>query len=109
MRRIILASESPRRSCLLQSLGLKFEIYRPQLDEDGIRGDSPWQLVEKLARAKAQAVANEVSSGVIIAADTVVVLDNKVLGKPRDESEAAAMLARLSDRKHQVITGVCVI
>ena len=63
MRRIILASESPRRSCLLQSLGLKFEIYRPQLDEDGIRGDSPWQLVEKLARAKAQAVEMNIIRG----------------------------------------------
>ena len=63
----------------------------------------------KLARAKAQAAADKVSSGVIIAADTVVVLDDEVLGKPRDESEAAAILARLSGRRHQVITGVCII
>ena len=109
LRRIILASESPRRSCLLRSLGLEFEICRPQVNEDGIRGGSPRQLVEKLARAKAQAAADKVSSGVIIAADTVVVLDDEVLGKPRDESEAAAILARLSGRRHQVITGVCII
>ena len=106
--KIILASASPRRSQLLEALGLKFTVMpspaaEPAPDrEDGRR---PGAFVERLARLKAGAIE---SDDLIIAADTVVVIDGEILGKPADGSHAAAMLARLRGRTHRVYSGICV-
>lgn len=109
MKKIILASASPRRSRLLENMGLQFEIRSPLVFEKLKEGVSPQLLAEKLAREKAQSVEDQVESGVIIAADTIVALGDQILGKPGDRVEAIDMLSRLSARKHHVITGVCLI
>ena len=108
MRKIILASGSPRRKSLLESLGLEFEVYRPDVDETKRRGESPSELCRRLSASKAQAGAKAFPDSVIIAADTIVVIDGEILGKPSDRQEAARMLRHLSGREHEVITGVAV-
>lgn len=107
MKKIILASESPRRASLLANLGLRFETLQPCIREELQEGLPPRLLAEGLARAKAGSVEGQVETGLIIAADTVVVLGDRILGKPCDQAEAMEMLASLSGRKHQVVTGVC--
>lgn len=102
--RLVLASASPRRSALLADLDLEFAIRPPQTDESPLPYESPADLVARLAREKAQ---TRVGAGeIVLAADTVVVIDNEILGKPADATEARSMLARLSGRDHEVYTGV---
>lgn len=102
--RLVLASASPRRSLLLAELGLAFTIRPPATDESPLPGEPPPDLVARLAREKAAA---RVEPGeVVLAADTVVVIDDEILGKPVDATDARSMLARLSGRDHQVFTGV---
>ena len=103
--RLILASGSPRRRELLASLDLAFTVRPVDLDESLRPGEEPDAYVRRLAREKAreQAEAGEL----ILAADTIVVLEGEVLGKPRDEDEAVAMLGSLAGREHTVLTGVC--
>jgi septum formation protein len=109
MPRLVLASASPRRAELLALLGAPFEVRAADIDETPLAREAPASLVERLARTKAAAVAAAVADGtVVIGADTVVVCDGDVLGKPADEADAAAMLARLAGRSHQVLTGVAV-
>jgi len=103
---LILASASPRRRELLSTLGLDFEVKVPDVDESLRAGESPKEYVERLAKMKAAAVSADGS--IVIAADTVVVRDDVILGKPEDAEEAKAMLRSLSGRSHKVITGVCV-
>jgi septum formation protein len=103
--RLILASSSPRRANLLRQLGLEFEIIPSSVEENVNGYRSPIRLVTSLAREKAAEVASKVASGVIVGADTVVVLDGKQLGKPRDAAEAKQMLTLLSGREHCVYTG----
>jgi septum formation protein len=105
--RLLLASASPRRKELLGHLGLPFEVAAPDLDEAVHAGEAPQAYVERLARAKAQALARE---GVfVLAADTSVVVDGEILGKPgADAGLGAAMLRRLQGREHQVLSGVAV-
>ncbi len=104
---IILASASPRRQELLARMGLTFTVCPAELDESRWDGLPPHALVENLSRAKGDTVADLSPAGtLIIAADTVVVLDGQVLGKPRDEDDAISMLSRLSDRTHEVYTGL---
>ena len=106
--KIILASASPRRSQLLHGLGLKFTVCpSPAEEPEPTRGDGrrPGAFVERLARLKAEAIE---SDDLIIAADTVVVIDCEILGKPADSSHAAAMLGRLRGRTHRVYSGICV-
>ena len=106
--KIVLASASPRRSQLLEALGLKFSVSPSPADEPAPTredGRAPGAFVERLARLKASALA---SDDLIIAADTVVVIDGEILGKPADSSHAAAMLARLRGRTHRVYSGICV-
>ena len=107
---IILASRSPRRRALLEQVGLKgFKVVSPDVDEHIEGNPSPAHLVEALSQRKAQAVlAGADEDDLIIAADTVVVLDGAVLGKPADEREAFAMLSALSGNSHRVYTGVTV-
>lgn len=108
---IILASQSPRRRELLERVGLKeFQVISPDVDERVEPGLSPAGMVEELSLRKARAAADKTGpDGLIIAADTVVALDGAVLGKPRDEADAFAMLSALSGREHRVYTGVTVL
>ncbi len=106
---IILASQSPRRRELLAQMGLSYRVEAADSDAHMERALPPDKLVEAISAEKAAAVARVEGEGpLIIAADTVVVLDGAVLGKPRDEGDARDMLARLSGREHQVYTGFTV-
>lgn len=104
---LVLASGSPRRRALLQGLGVSFSIRPADLDESQLPGETPDQHVERLARDKAAAASR--SNELVLAADTVVILDGEILGKPRDSAEARAMLERLAGRLHTVLTGVAVL
>lgn len=108
--RIILASNSPRRRELLNQMGIQdFQVSAPNVDESVKDGLSPAEIVEQLSLRKARAVKKAGPKDVIIAADTVVALDGRILGKPRDEEDAFAMLSALSGREHHVYTGVTVL
>jgi len=107
--RLILASNSPRRRGFLQQLGLSFEVQAADLDESVQPGESPVAYVERLARQKAQAVAAKAAGTVVLGADTTVVVGEAILGKPADAADAARMLAALSGRAHEVLTGVAVV
>lgn len=109
MVRIVLASASPRRAELLRQIGLAFETLESSVPEEAGDETDPAMLAEKLALLKAHAAAGKCSAEVIIAADTIVSVDGKLLDKPRDVREAAAMLRSLSGRRHEVLTGVAVI
>ena len=107
--KLILASQSPRRRELLARMGLDFTVISPRIDEDSFTDPDPTALVRTLSREKSLAVAEgQDPETLVIAADTVVVLDGQALGKPGDEAEAAAMLSALSGRSHEVYTGVTV-
>ena len=107
MEAIILASGSPRRSQILTQKGDAFEKHAAEADEHCALGAR--EAVAELSRRKAQAVAAQFPGRVVLAADTLVALDNQPLGKPKDEEDACRMLERLSGREHQVYTGVCVM
>lgn len=106
---IILASGSPRRRELLNTLGLSFTVHPARGEEMAPLGAGPEEIVKALSKAKAEEVAREFPDNLIIAADTIVYLDGRVLGKPKDEDDAKAMLSKLSGRAHEVYTGVTVI
>jgi septum formation protein len=106
---IILASASPRRKELLAQAGFIFRVVASGIDEVRRDGESPIAFVTRLAREKAQDVAARFPESIIVGADTVVVCEGEVLGKPADADDARRMLALLAGRTHQVITGVCVI
>ncbi len=99
-----LASTSPRRREILEAQGIDFEIVPVDVDETPIPGESPHDLVVRLAVAKAEAAGAR--AALVLGADTVVVVDDLILGKPADEADCLAMLAALSGRRHQVLTGV---
>lgn len=103
--RRVLASASPRRREILETLGLAFEVVPSDVDETPIAGLAPAALATRLAVEKAREVAAR-EPGFVLGADTVVVVDGEVLGKPRDDADAARMIARLAGRAHEVITGV---
>ncbi len=108
--KLILASASARRAEILHDAGLSFVVLSSAVDETSIPGETPHQLVQRLADAKADLVsARAVGPAIIIAADTEVVLDGHVLGKPRTSEDARNMLVKLSGRRHSVITGVTLI
>ena len=107
--RLVLASASPRRREILTEAGLGFEIRPSTIDELARPGEQPAALVERLAREKALDVATHLAAGParpVLGADTIVVCDGEILGKPRDEEHAARMLSRLVGRTHQVMTGI---
>lgn len=108
IQQLILASRSPRRVELLAQLGVQCEIVPADIDESCLPGEAPEHYVQRVARAKAEAVAQRLAGrGLpILAADTTVALDNAILGKPADADEALAMLQRLSGRAHWVYTAV---
>lgn len=103
---LILASSSPRRQELLGRLGVAFEIASADIDEAQQPGEAPVDLVQRLAREKAQTVAARLPGRAVLGADTIVVLDGEVLGKPVDAADAAAMLRRLRGRPHTVWSAV---
>jgi septum formation protein len=106
--KIILASKSPRRKKLLKQLGFQFNVKPSSVDELSTEKD-PIKLVEELALRKAIDVAQNCSDSLVIGSDTIVVLNNEILGKPNNRSEASKMLNSLSDAQHQVHTGVALI
>lgn len=108
MLRVILASQSPRRRQLLTMIGIAHTVVPPDIDETYPAGEQPAAHAERLAREKAAAIALRCPDTVVIGADTIVVIDSRVLGKPRDIEDAARMLRELSGRTHVVHTGVAV-
>ena len=106
---VILASQSPRRRELLTLVGIPHEVRPADIDETYGAGELPYAHAERLAREKAAVVARAAPNAVVIGSDTIVVVDGDVLGKPRDEREAASMLMRLSGRTHTVMTAVAVM
>jgi len=102
--RLVLASGSPRRRALLEALGVAFEVHPADVDETPHAHEAPEPMARRLAGAKAAAVATRRAGALVLAADTVVVLDGEALGKPRDVDENRRFLERLAGRWHQVIT-----
>lgn len=109
LQHLVLASASPRRAEILRSVGWDFETLPVDIDETHTDGEDAVDYVERLSREKAEAAARCVPDGLVLGADTTVVVDQDVLGKPRDEDEARSMLRRLSGRWHAVLTGVTLI
>lgn len=107
MDKIILASQSPRRKQLMEAAELDFEIIIADVDETNPEGMSGVLVPEYLARKKAAAIEKSVHDALIIAADTIVLLHDEILGKPKDEADAISILTKLSGNVHKVITGVC--
>lgn len=108
--KLILASASPRRAEIMRSAGIAFNVLSSAVDETPIPGEAPQELVQRLALAKAELVAaRAVGPAIVIAADTVVVLEGEILGKPRTSEDARQMLEKLSGRTHAVLTGVALI
>lgn len=106
---LILASSSPRRQELLREAGIAFAIHAPHINEDQQTGEPPLEYALRLAREKAQTVAGHYPQRYVLGADTIVVVDSEVLGKPRDAGDAARMLRLLSGRAHQVTTAVSLV
>lgn len=109
MKKVILASASPRRAELLKNILQNLEVEPSRVDESTIRAKTPAQFAVKAAEAKAKDVAARHKNAVIIGADTIVVLGQQVLGKPKDKKDAIRILKALSGKTHRVITGLAVI
>lgn len=108
---LVLASASPRRRELLRQLGVDYRCEPADIDESRLAGEKPADYVLRMAREKARAVADRYPGGgvAVLAADTSVVIDEDVLGKPVDHFDGLGMLARLSGRTHSVLTGICLL
>jgi len=106
---LILASASPRRQELLRNAGIEFKVQPTNIPEVRRDGETPKVFAERLAREKALAIFRGQKDVFVLGADTIVVVDSEILGKPRDADDAARMLHLLSGRSHQVITGVCLL
>jgi len=108
--KLVLASGSPRRAEILTAVGWEFEKVVPDVDESVLEGESPEDYVQRLARVKAEAVSAAIGEDrCILAADTTVVIDGQILGKPEDLDDARRMLRTLSGTRHEVLTGVAVL
>jgi septum formation protein len=106
---LVLASASPRRQELLRNAGIPFVVQETNIPEQPREGESPKACAERLAWEKATDVFRQRPDDVVLGADTIVVVEGQILGKPSDEADAARMLRLLSGRTHQVITGVCLL
>ncbi|HEY2381120.1 MAG TPA: nucleoside triphosphate pyrophosphatase [Terriglobia bacterium] len=106
---LVLASQSPRRKELLAILGHEFSVVPSFIDEMPHPGEKPEQYVVRVARDKGMEVAGRVSNSIVLSADTIVVADNEILGKPADRDDALRMLKKLSGREHSVYTAVTLI
>jgi septum formation protein len=109
MSEIILASGSPRRKQLLEQVGYTFKVLPPNVDETNPEGMPANLVPEFLAMKKAKAVAQNHPNAIIIASDTIVILDGAILGKPTDKADAVQMLKSIAGKKHEVVSGVCII
>jgi septum formation protein len=107
--KLILASGSPRRKEILTSVGWPFEAVTAGIDETRKHGETPLDYVQRLAREKAEAVAATLERGLVLGADTTVVVDEHLLGQPVDDDDARRMLSLLSGKWHEVLTGVALI
>jgi septum formation protein len=108
--KLILASSSPRRAAILRDAGLSFSVLSSAVDESPVNGEKPHEHVQRLADAKGELVsARALGPAIILSADTVVVIDDQILGKPSSTEEARRMLQRFSGRTHAVITGVTLL
>lgn len=108
MARLILASSSPRRKELLEQVGLKFDIFSPDIDESVLPNEQIEAYVERLAVQKVQAVLSQFPDATVIAADTSLVLNHQIIGKPKSKQHAFEIWTRLSGHQHDVLSGVCV-
>ena len=106
-QKFILASSSPRRLKLLQQIGIHPEVIHPVVNEAEVKTRNAVDRVVALSQLKANAVADKVDEGIIIGADSAVVIDNKILGKPSNSEEARSMLRKLSGKPHKVVTAFC--
>lgn len=106
-QKLILASASPRRSQYLRDLGLEFTVCISQIDERILVGEEPQSFVQRLAREKAAAVSAKYPDSWVLAADTVISFDGRILGKPKDAEDAVSMLMLLAGKEHCVLTGFC--
>ena len=106
---LILASSSPRRQELLRQAGIPFQVHAAHINEDQIPGEDAREYAIRLAREKAQAVSKHYPHSYVLGADTIVVVEGEVLGKPKDQADAARILRRLSGRSHEVTTAVSLI
>ena len=106
---LILASSSPRRQELLREIGIPFQVHAANINEDQMLREDPIAYALRLAQAKAEAVAVQYPQSYVLGADTIVVVDGEVLGKPKDREDAARMLGVLSGRGHEVTTAVSVV
>jgi septum formation protein len=110
--KLILASASPRRAEILAAAGIQFAVHPAHVDESPLPAETPTQMVERLAKIKAEFVAREFANekdAIILGADTTVALDGEIISKPESSADARSMLRELSGREHQVITGIYVI
>ncbi|QQS32475.1 MAG: septum formation protein Maf [Acidobacteriota bacterium] len=107
--KIVLASGSPRRSEIMAAVGWEFEKRVADVDESPVIGESPEDYVVRLAIEKAAAVASEMPGRIVLGADTTVVIDGEIIGKPTDLDDARRMLKLLSGRRHEVLTGVALV
>ncbi len=108
-KKLILASRSPRRSELLRSLGLEFEVSPSKVDETTDPAQSPEQNALNIARHKARWVARQNPGSYVLGADTMVVLDQEIIGQPANEEDACRILSKLAGKRHRVVTGVVLI
>ncbi len=106
-KRLVLASASPRRLELLGRLGLQFDLAPAQIDESLLPGEDAATAARRLAELKAAAVAADQPGAAVLAADTLVTIEGRILGKPADQAQAKEMLGLLSGREHRVVTGFC--
>lgn len=106
MSKLILASASPRRQELLSQLGLPFTVAPANIDERYQAGETPYDYARRMSRTKAQHVAQQHPDAWVLGADTIVTIDQRILGKPRDQADAKAMLSSLSGRVHTVLTSL---
>ncbi|MGH9883424.1 MAG: Maf family protein [Pyrinomonadaceae bacterium] len=107
--KLVLASKSPRRAEILRAVGWPFEAVTTGIDETRQPSEDATTYITRLAREKAQAVAKDLSSGLVLGADTVVVIDSEILGQPRDQDDARRMLRLLSGKWHDVMTAVALV
>ena len=107
--KLVLASGSPRRSEIMRSVGWKFEKDVPDIDESERKGESPEDYVKRLAREKAEAIAYKYPTEIVLGADTTVVINDEIIGKPVDIADARRMIAMLSASWHEVLTGVAIV
>jgi septum formation protein len=108
-KKIILASASPRRKQLLEQIGLVFDVIPSDVDEDNVVHHDPLKNIEALALSKAQDIAKKVHEGIIIAADTQILINGEAIGKPVDRADALNMLSMMIGKTHKVITGVAIL